>query len=190
MRVISANEFSKGLWKNGRGVSWDIATGPSRRGQEFGWRLAIAEITEDGPFSLYGPIDRVFTLIEGNGVALVFRDRRLVIDGIHAPHTFACDVSTECHLTSGPCRALNLFTARGEWAADVKIIPVAEIEDIHPAGATCLLFALQGECVVATAGTVVVMEEGCAALVEECKGPVSIASRNGLVYAAMLSHGA
>ena len=187
MRVITTSEFAKGLWKNGRGISWDIATEPSRLGNEFGWRLAIAEIAAGGPFSLYGPVDRVFTLIEGKGVSLDFTDRRLDVSDVHAPVSFACDVPAACRLNDGPCRALNLFTARGEWTAVAKIIPVAEIEDIHPAGATCILFALRGECAVATAGTVVVMEEGCTTILNGCREPVSIASRNGLVFAAMLS---
>jgi environmental stress-induced protein Ves len=143
-RLIPHSSFVKGMWRNGRGISWDIAS--DRPGEsEFGWRLAIAEIAASGPFSLYGPVNRVFTLIEGDGVDLSFEDSaRLAVHERFVPHVFPCDIATECKLHGQVAKVLNLFTARGSFAADVKVI---EVDGDCPLSLTTpltLLFVLQG----------------------------------------------
>jgi hypothetical protein len=113
MRIIRSHEFTEGRWRNGMGVSWDIASYPVAA-DDFGWRLAIARIDGDVPFSHYPNVDRVFTLIEGQGLDLEFEGRNtLAVDRLFVPHFYSCDVPTFCRLRSGPCRALNLFMKRG-----------------------------------------------------------------------------
>ena len=80
MRIIRKSELKEGRWRNGMGVSWDIASDPPGT-DDFGWRLAIARIDADVPFSHYPSVDRVFTLIEGNGLDLEFEGgRTLAVD--------------------------------------------------------------------------------------------------------------
>ena len=186
MRIIAPAFFRKGLWKNGRGVSWDIATQPSVRGAEFGWRLSIAEISEDCAFSLYGPVDRVFTLIEGAGVDLVVNSRRIHVSECFKPVAFACDVSTNCALLDGRCRALNLFTARGEWDASAEVIAIPDIIDIDAKGGTALLFALKADTSIAANGTVSVLCAGEAMVIAGDAGIISAAARGSLLYVARL----
>lgn len=50
MRIIRKSEFIEGRWRNGMGVSWDIASGPASS-EGFGWRFATALIERDVPFS-------------------------------------------------------------------------------------------------------------------------------------------
>lgn len=141
MKIIRIHEFSEGRWRNGMGVSWDIAAEAS--GEEgFGWRFATARIEADVPFSIYPSVDRIFTLILGDGLALDFADgSRLCVEKRFVPHPFACDVSSFCRLKGGPCMALNLFMRRGQWTADAGILSGgAEIAHDGP----ILLFALEG----------------------------------------------
>jgi environmental stress-induced protein Ves len=123
MHHIPRSTFIEGLWRNGRGKSWDIASdAPLTQTGEFGWRFAIAEISQSGPFSLYGPVDRVFTLLSGDGVILEFGDgTRLAATQTFVPHSFACDLPTQCTLIGSTTHALNLFTARHQWRVDVSI---------------------------------------------------------------------
>ena len=62
MRIIRKSEFAEGRWRNGMGVSWDIASDPPGT-EAFGWRFAIARIDADVPFSHYPEVDRIFTLL-------------------------------------------------------------------------------------------------------------------------------
>ena len=115
--VLPAAGFREGRWLNGMGVSWDIAAEPREAGAaHFDWRFAIARIDADVPFSRYASVDRIFTLIAGEGLTLDLDGQApLVIDRRFVPHAFPGDVTTSCRLKSGPCRALNLFLARGAW---------------------------------------------------------------------------
>ena len=59
-------------WKNGGGVTREIVCYPAGADiQSFEWRMSIAEVARDGPFSDFSGIDRVITLLSGNGIRLV-----------------------------------------------------------------------------------------------------------------------
>lgn len=150
MRHIPANNYVKGLWRNGRGVSWDIASDqPFGQNAEFGWRFAIAEIAVTGPFSVYGSVDRIFTLLDGDGVDLIFANgRKLQAHKPFVPLDFPCDIATDCTLAGGLCRALNLFTSRGLWKASVKVIALSGKTVAVPKAS--LVYALQGDMTIET----------------------------------------
>ena len=141
MRIIRKEEYREGRWRNGMGVSWDIAADVAS-GDDFGWRFALARIDADVPFSAYPGVDRVFTLIEGGGLDLdLDGGPTLVVDRLHVPHPFPGDVAVRCRLRAGPCRALNLFTRRDSWSATAEVLSSgAEIAHDGP----ILLFALSG----------------------------------------------
>jgi environmental stress-induced protein Ves len=178
MRIIRKSDLVEGRWRNGMGVSWDIASDPPGV-DDFGWRFAIARIDVDVPFSLYQQVDRIFTLIEGRGLALDFAGgRTLAVDKLFVPHPYPCDVPTFCRFTDGPCRALNLFLRRGAWHAAVDVLSSgAEIVHDGP----ILLFALQGAADVDG----VALGEGDAVITQ---GGVT-ADTEGFLYAARLSRG-
>ena len=141
MRIIRKSELVEGRWRNGMGVSWDIASDPPGS-DDFGWRFAIARIDADLPFSNYPGVDRIFTLIEGAGLELDFEGHpSLAVHRRFVPHPYPCDIPTFCRLRDGPCRALNLFTRRGLWRADAAILS-SGVDVAHPG--PILLFALQG----------------------------------------------
>jgi environmental stress-induced protein Ves len=142
--VLLSSGFRQGRWLNGMGVSWDIAAEPNGAGSaDFAWRFAIARIDADVPFSRYASVDRVFTLVAGEGLALDLEGQApLIIDRSFVPHAFPGDVATSCRLTAGPCRALNLFLARGPWGAEVKIVQGA---GQLAGGEPLLLFVLDGD---------------------------------------------
>ncbi|WP_395688508.1 HutD family protein [Aestuariivirga sp.] len=175
MDIIRRTALREGRWRNGLGVSWDIASEPPGE-DTFGWRLAIARIDTDVPFSIYPGVDRVFTLLAGEGLRLEFDGRpALVVDRRFVPHSFACDVPTFCHLRHGPCHALNLFTRRGQWSASVGVVSGGCV--LRHDG-PILLFALEGAADVNGE----VLGEGDSAVVA---GEVR-AGTDGFLYAAKL----
>ncbi len=141
MRIIRRSEFAEGRWRNGMGVSWDIASDPPGT-EDFGWRFAVARIDADVPFSIYPQVDRIFTLIDGFGLDLDFEGfPSLAVHRRFVPHPYPCDVPTFCRLRDAPCRALNVFTKRGAWRSAADVIS-SGAEIVHPG--TILLFALEG----------------------------------------------
>lgn len=176
MNIIRKAELREGRWRNGMGVSWDIASDPPGT-DDFGWRFAIARIDLDVPFSLYPQVDRIFTLIEGNGLDLDFEGLpSLAVHQRFVPHPYPCDVKTYCRLREGPCRALNLFMRRGLWRASADVLSkTAEIAHHGP----ILFFSLQGNSTVKGE----MLEPGDAAIAD---GHVT-ARTEGFLYAAKLS---
>ncbi|MBM3520024.1 MAG: HutD family protein, partial [Alphaproteobacteria bacterium] len=109
IRKIVPADFKEGRWRNGMGVSWEIAEEASAGlGSGFLWRFATALIAADVPFSLYPDVDRVFTLIEGNGLTLSLGGPMIEVGSCFAPRRFPGDQAATCRLRDGPCRALNL----------------------------------------------------------------------------------
>lgn len=178
MKIIRQRDLREGRWRNGMGVSWDIASDPPAA-EAFGWRFAIARIDADVPFSIYPEVDRIFTLIEGDGLDLEFEGgRRLAVDRQFVPHFYPCDVPTLCRLRDGPCHALNLFVTRGQWTASADIISSgAEIAQNGP----ILLFALKGAADVDG----LPLGPGDAAITQDS---VTV-DTEGFLYAARLSRG-
>jgi len=176
MRIIRSHEFREGRWRNGLGVSWDIHSDPLGA-EDFGWRFAMARIERDVPFSVYPGVDRIFTLIAGDGLSLDFGDgSHLAVEKRFLPHPFACDMESFCHLHVGPCMALNLFMRREQWTASAGILSSgAEIAHDGP----ILLFALEG---AADADGLALAEGDAAITMEHVR-----TDTEGFLYAARLA---
>jgi environmental stress-induced protein Ves len=71
-RVIPANDYRRERWRNGAGWTRAICRVPER--DEWDWRLSIAEIERNAPFSTFPGIDRELVLLGGNGLRLRFDD--------------------------------------------------------------------------------------------------------------------
>ena len=59
-------------WKNGAGWTSEIMKVPDA--DDWDWRLSIAEIETDAPFSAFPGIERELVLLSGNGLRLRFDD--------------------------------------------------------------------------------------------------------------------
>ena len=79
VKILKAEDYREGRWLNGLGLSWDIAaTPPDADAQHFEWRMALARIDSSVAFSHYHNVDRIFMLIEGHELELVFDDREVM----------------------------------------------------------------------------------------------------------------
>ncbi len=102
-------------WKNGGGETAEIAIAPLGSGlQEFDWRISIARVDGDGPFSVFDGIDRTLTILRGAGMSLDVRGyaaRELTPES--EPFSFPADIATTATLLAGPITDLNVMTRRG-----------------------------------------------------------------------------
>lgn len=98
-------------WDNGGGVTRDLVAG----GDPWRWRLSLADIAADGPFSAYPGVERWFAVAEGAGVELTIGGVAAVIRPLDPPLVFDGAAAPHCRLLDGPVRALNLMLrgARG-----------------------------------------------------------------------------
>ena len=112
--VIPANEYRRERWRNGLGWTREIhahaAAGPPG---DWAWRLSIAEIEQDAPFSAFPGIDRELVLLSGNGLRLRFDDGE--VRELHPPHDklrFAGERAVTGELLDGPTQDFNLMWRR------------------------------------------------------------------------------
>jgi uncharacterized protein len=106
MRIIRRSELAPTPWKNGAGVTREIAA--VRRGEAVVWRLSMADVASDGPFSNFAGLIRVLTVIDGNGMELITPTETLYAD-YGEPVRFDGALKIEAKLIDGPLRDLNLF---------------------------------------------------------------------------------
>ena len=71
VRLLTPADFHSMPWKNGAGRTTEIAVHPPGAALDtFAWRVSIADVERDGPFSRFPGIDRTIVLLEGAGMRL------------------------------------------------------------------------------------------------------------------------
>jgi uncharacterized protein len=140
MRLLRAAERVAVPWKNGGGVTSEVAAFPEGAGFDgFDWRISIADVAAGGPFSRFPGIDRVLTVIEGRGLSLVVEGMAAVdLNERSNPFAFPGDAACAAELTHGPIRDLNVMTRRGVCTASVRRVLAPE-EIVCSADATILV---------------------------------------------------
>lgn len=72
-KVLRANAYARMPWKNGGGETREIAIFPPAANLDtLDWRISMAVVAQDGPFSSFPGIDRTLCVIEGAGMELDF----------------------------------------------------------------------------------------------------------------------
>ena len=110
-RVIPANRYRRERWKNQLGWTREIARSPAQG--EWDWRLSIAEIEQDAPFSRFDGIERELVLLSGQGLRLRFDDGcTQTLLPPHARVRFAGERGVTGELIDGPTQDFNLMWRR------------------------------------------------------------------------------
>src|SRR4029453_7140835 len=66
VRLLTPNDYRSRPWKNGAGRTTEIAVHPAGAGLDaFAWRVSIASVERNGPFSAFPGIDRTIVLLDG-----------------------------------------------------------------------------------------------------------------------------
>lgn len=142
-------------WKNGGGITHELAVFPETAGlEDFGWRLSMAEVASDGPFSAFTGIDRTLALVDGVGIRLDFcAGGEAVLD---TPGAFTCfdgGVPVTGRLIDGPVLDFNVMTRRGVFRHSMEQLTLEEgngLECSGPgAGETIALVCVSGHVTVA-----------------------------------------
>ncbi|MGE0279163.1 MAG: HutD family protein [Rhizobiaceae bacterium] len=144
MRLIRSKQYRRQPWKNGGGETIEIAVSPAGAGiDDFDWRVSMARVEADGPFSAFANIDRTLTMLEGEGIELTLEGQAPVrIES--EPHAFPGDVETHAKLLDGPIADLNVMTRRGRLTHRVRPISTSGIVDFVVRSPTALLYCHSG----------------------------------------------
>ncbi len=132
-------------WKNGGGETVEVIVHPQGASlADFGWRVSMAGVADDGPFSVFPGIDRTLAVLTGEGMALSIEglgDRLLT--PASPPLTFPADAPTTARLAGGPITDLNVMTRRGAFRHRLARHVAGGPQALAPSSGERLLLALE-----------------------------------------------
>jgi len=150
MRVLRAADYRRMAWKNGGGETIEIAAWPPRAGlANFDWRVSMARVASDGPFSIFAGVDRTLCVLEGKGVVVHVEGRApRGLTKSSAPFSFAGDARIAAQLIDGAVTDLNAMTRRDRFRHRVRRLRINGRREISATAAQALLFCHSGSAVV------------------------------------------
>ncbi|HEY2791090.1 MAG TPA: HutD family protein [Micromonosporaceae bacterium] len=107
LRHLPASDRAATAWRNGGGVTREVLAEPP--GEQFAWRLSLADVDSDGPFSSFPGCGRIITVLRGSGMALTVDGVTHVLDRRFVPFPFDGGATTECRLLAGSVVDFNVI---------------------------------------------------------------------------------
>lgn len=106
-------------WPNGAGITYEVTRYPDTG--DFDWRISLADIDNDCPFSVMPGVDRGIVLMEGNHMILANLEQKLRIDELVA-FNYPGEIAYDCTLPVGPAKDLNIMTRRGKFTSKTEVL--------------------------------------------------------------------
>lgn len=174
-------------WKNGGGSTTEIAIGPAGASLDaFDWRISMAQVASDGPFSVFDGIDRTLAVIQGGGMELTIGDRPAVTLGRDsAPLSFPGDTPTTARLMDGEITDLNVMTRRGRFGH--RVVRVTQPMDCQFGGDDIAIVLSLGTTDVNVSGEHATLENADALLIEARETATFQVRLTGRCYVIWLS---
>jgi len=147
MKLLRASDHKRMPWKNGGGETVEITVSPDGAGlADFDWRVSMATVATDGPFSVFPGIDRTLSIIDGEGMTLFIEGREPVrLTQASDPLPFAADLPTSATLIDGTITDLNVMTRRGKLEHSIRRVGVAGLGELVFHGEVALVLCHRGQ---------------------------------------------
>ncbi|AXK40392.1 HutD/Ves family protein [Crenobacter cavernae] len=120
--------------------------------ETFDYRISLANVASDGPFSFFSGVDRTLALItgerDGDGLELSFADSAThhSLTPQSAPLVFAGELAVVSRLTGGPVLDFNVMTRRARCRHRVSELRLTEALTLAHGADTFLLLAAGDAC--------------------------------------------
>ncbi len=148
MRILRIAGYRIMPWKNAGGITTEILVFPEASGisgAPFDWRVSIADVASDGPFSRFPGYDRHIMAIAGHGMVLEGGpDGPISLAANFAPRRFSGDWAISGRLISGPVRDFNLMARRDRYDSRLEIHEAASDLRLDAASSALLVHVLDG----------------------------------------------
>ncbi|WP_406647828.1 HutD family protein [Aliisedimentitalea scapharcae] len=124
-------------WKNGGGMTRMLMSQEGPNG--LSWRLSLADIQTDGPFSSFPGLQRILTIVSGDGIDLFNSDHRLLARP-YQPVSFSGDLALDSQRVGADTRAFNLMFDADQIRGDVHVLQTGRSD----LSGTNVVFVMQG----------------------------------------------
>jgi environmental stress-induced protein Ves len=133
-------------WKNGGGVTTEIAISPAAATlSEFDWRVSIARIETTGPFSAFPGIDRTLAVLSGAGLTLNVDGRApLQLLAGNGGVALSGELWAHARVSSGVVEVFNVMTQRSRCNHSFQRVDVVGAGRIRHQGNQMLVLMISG----------------------------------------------
>lgn len=149
MEIIRFAELKSEPWRNGGGVTRELASHPKAASAQDGawdWRVSIADVNKAGEFSTFPGMERVLTVIDGELLLLTVDGAEHPLEK-YRPFRFSGEAAAYGALPTGDIRDLNVITRTGSFKGFTSIIELSK-KRAHPVFEGQLAVLLQGQATV------------------------------------------
>ncbi|WP_414506284.1 HutD family protein [Streptomyces sp. NEAU-L66] len=123
VRILRAEGRPAAPWSNGGGVTREVAVHPPGAGWDtFAWRVSLADVTRDGPYSPLPGVRRILTVVDGAGLELTVDGTTRLLPDRCRPFAFPGGADTGSRLLDGPVVNLNVMLREGRADAVVEMV--------------------------------------------------------------------
>ncbi len=175
LRILRASSYVSTAWKNGGGLTELVAIAAD---EPPAWRVSIASIERDGPFSDFSGYDRTIVSLSGNGPTLAFAsgDERALVT--LSPFAFRGEAQVVARLSDGPVRDFNVMTLRATRTHRATTIGFGENGVPIDAGDVCgFLYVANGTVAIddltAETGDTFRLDAGACTVARSIAGPAT-----------------
>lgn len=143
--LIKAKSQKTVPWKNGRGVTTEVAIEPPGAGLgQFLWRLSSAPVNEPGPFSLFPGYDRLLVLVKGTELVLkgASTRRKLTPDSVVG---FPGEEEIHAELPKGSIQDLGLIFDRKRASAQAFHLKFPKPRSFELRARTSVFWVVEGK---------------------------------------------
>ena len=131
-------------WKNGGGVTTEICASPASGA--FDWRVSIATVNADGPFSIFSGYERHIMTLSGKSMVLDIEGAgKFTLEPLQ-PFSFSGDAKVYGSLLQGPVRDFNLMVRRDFGSGILGVSQRGAGDTLGSETGPLLAYVLQGEC--------------------------------------------
>ena len=143
LRVLRAVDRVAAPWKNGGGLTREVAAHPQGGGfSGFEWRVSMAEVRAGGPFSPFPGIDRSLAVLEGSLTLDIAGRAPATLSADTPPVHFPGDVAVSATPLGGGVTDLNVMVRRGRWQAHMRRVVVHDSAPLPIGEGSALIIAL------------------------------------------------
>ncbi|MDV4153908.1 HutD/Ves family protein [Rhizobium brockwellii] len=191
MRVLRAGDHKRMPWKNGKGQTVEIAVCPPDASiNDFDWRISMATVAEDGPFSIFPGIDRTLAILDGKGMVLdVAGSTPVLLTMASDPLAFPADIPVAARLEDGEITDLNVMTRRDGLTHTLIRIDVDGSKTVPLPPSTCLFLCHRGTLSFWRDGETGALAAGDALLIEDAAATVLEIDGEARCYLASITTG-
>ena len=120
--TVALAEVAPSAWKNGGGITRELLAWPQPTDWVF--RLSVAEVQADGPFSRFDGVQRWFAVLSGAGVRLHLGARApgelQVLTPASTPFCFDGALPVDCSMIDGATQDFNLMVRSDQARARMQ----------------------------------------------------------------------